>query len=64
VFEAIQLMESTKRTPKGLDDTYDQILQRIPKEHHTEVQIVFNLLAFSTRPIVLKEAAEAVAINL
>ena len=47
-----------------MDDTYDRILQRIPVEHKTEAQIIFNLLAFSTRPITLGEAAEAAAIDL
>ena len=58
------LRKALKELPRSLDETYDRILQRIPTEHRTEAQIVFNLLAFSTRPISLREAAEAVAIDL
>ena len=58
------LRQALKELPKTLDDTYARILQHIPEEHQTEAQIIFNLLAFSTRPISLGEAAEAVAIDL
>jgi Ankyrin repeats (3 copies) len=58
------LRKALKELPKSLDDTYDRILRGIPEEHHAEAEIVFNLLAFSTRPISLEEAAEAVAIDL
>jgi Ankyrin repeats (3 copies) len=58
------LRKALKELPKSLDDTYDRILRCIPEEHHAEAEIVFNLLAFSTRPISLEEAAEAVAIDL
>jgi hypothetical protein len=58
------LRKALQDLPRTLDDTYDRILLRIPIEHHYEAQIVFSLLAFSTRPISLGEAAEAVAINL
>jgi Ankyrin repeats (3 copies) len=58
------LLQALKDLPQSLDETYDRILLRIPAEHREDVQTIFSLLAFSTRPISLEEAAEAVAINL
>lgn len=58
------MLKVLRELPKTLDHTYDRILLRIPEEYHHDAQIVFNLLAFSARPISLAEAAEAVAIDL
>src|SRR5436190_3423979 len=44
--------------------TYNRILLEIPDQYRYEAQVLFSLLAFSTRPISLSEAAEAVAIDL
>lgn len=51
------------RMPETLDQMYDRILQRIPSLHRQYVQSAMQWLAFSTRPLILSELAEAVAIN-
>ena len=58
------MLKALDALPKTLDETYDRILLQIPEDYHQDAQIVFNLLAFSPRPISLGEAAEAVAIDL
>jgi ankyrin repeat domain-containing protein 50 len=52
-----------KRMPETLDQMYDRILQGIPRLHRQYVQSAMHWLAFSTRPLVLSELAEAVAIE-
>ena len=47
-----------------MKSTCSQILQYILEEHQIEVQIVFNILAFSIHPISLGEVVEVVTINL
>ena len=58
------LLKALNQLPKTLDETYNQILLRIPEDYHHDARVVFNLLAFSSRPVSLGEAAEAVAIDL
>src|SRR5271169_3940105 len=58
------LLKALNRLPKTLDETYDRILLQIPEEYQHDARVVFNLLAFSSRPISLGEAAEAVAIDV
>ncbi|KAI9772775.1 MAG: hypothetical protein M1839_002320 [Geoglossum umbratile] len=52
-----------KRMPETLDQTYDRILQNVPGLHQRFVQSALHWLAFSTRPLLLKELAEAAVID-
>lgn len=50
--------------PKSLDDTYERILCNIDQEHAEDALKVLIWLAFSARPLVAQEVAEATAITL
>ncbi|KAK0717813.1 ankyrin repeat-containing domain protein [Lasiosphaeria miniovina] len=52
-----------KRMPETLDQTYDRILQTVPSLHHPFVQSALHWLAFSTRPLQLRELAEAAVVS-
>lgn len=52
-----------KMMPETLDQMYDRILQAVPRLHQHYVQSALHLLAFSARPILVAELAEAVVIN-
>lgn len=49
--------------PSTLDDTYNQILNNIPKEYFKDAHRVLQLLAVSYRPLTIQEVAEAVAVD-
>jgi hypothetical protein len=53
-----------KALPKSLDETYDQILSSIDKEHYGHVQKILQWLAFSVRPVSLEEVAAALTVDL
>src|SRR2546421_1853528 len=53
-----------KRMPETLDQTYDRILQAVPRLHQPFVQSALHWLAFATRPLLLQELAEASVLNL
>lgn len=50
--------------PKTLDDTYERILCNIDKEYAQDALKVLQWLAFSKKPLKLREVAEATAISL
>jgi len=52
-----------KTMPETLDQMYDRILQAIPRLHQQYVQSAMHWLAFSARPLLLSELAEAVTID-
>jgi hypothetical protein len=52
-----------KAMPETLDQMYDRILQRVPRLHQQYVQSAMHWLAFSARPLLLTEVAEAVTID-
>ncbi|KAJ6264017.1 Ankyrin-1 [Drechslerella dactyloides] len=53
-----------RRMPETLDQTYDRILEDIPSLHQNFVQSALRWLAFSNRPLLLTELAEAAVIDL
>jgi hypothetical protein len=53
-----------KRMPDTLDHMYDKILQGIPRLHQHYIRAALYWLAFSARPILLPELAEAVIIDV
>ncbi|KUJ13873.1 uncharacterized protein LY89DRAFT_753194 [Mollisia scopiformis] len=48
-----------RNLPKGLDDTYDRMLQGVAPQYQQRVAGVLKWLAFSLRPLTLDEVAEA-----
>jgi hypothetical protein len=49
--------------PKGLDETYDQILMKIDKAYHNETKTFLQWLSFAARPMSLEEIAETVTVD-
>lgn len=58
------LRKTLASLPKTLDDTYERILCNIDEDHAEDVLKVLQWLAFSVRPLNLREIAEATAITL
>lgn len=58
------LRKALASLPKTLDDTYERILCNIDEDHAEDALKVLQWLAFSARPLELKEIAEATAITL
>lgn len=52
-----------RRMPETLDQTYDRILQQVPKLHQPFVQSALHWLAFSSRPLQIQELAEAAVVQ-
>ena len=55
--------EALHELPKSLDETYNRILNSIPKEYQREAHCVLHLLVISYRPLMLKGVVEAVAVD-
>ncbi|CAI6094263.1 unnamed protein product [Clonostachys chloroleuca] len=49
--------------PETLDETYERILGSVPDVHRELVQSALKWLAFSSRPLLLEELAEAVVLR-
>jgi prepilin signal peptidase PulO-like enzyme (type II secretory pathway) len=58
------LRESLASLPPTLDETYDRILCAIGKDDFKYAVRILRWLAFSSRPLLLEEVAEVVAIDL
>lgn len=56
--------KALQQLPRTLDDTYNRILDNIPKEYRREAFCVFNLLTVSFRPLTIEEVAEATAVDV
>ena len=50
--------------PRTLDDTYERILCNVDQDHAEDALKVLQWLAFSARPLIAQEVAEATAITL
>ena len=57
------LMDSLEQLPKDLDETYDRILLGIAEEDFHEAFAALQWLAYSERPLSVKELAEAAIIG-
>ncbi|KAH6886789.1 ankyrin repeat-containing domain protein [Thelonectria olida] len=57
------IREELKVMPETLDETYDRILFSVPSAHQAFVQSALHWLAFSARPLLLEELAEAAVIK-
>jgi len=59
-----KIRQALKDLPKGLDATYDRILNSIDPEYQKQVASILKWLAFSVRPLLLEELAEAFILDL
>lgn len=57
------LRKRLKHLPKDLDTMYRQIISNIREENQVHALKILQWLAFSARPLDLKEIAEVVAVN-
>jgi ankyrin repeat protein len=57
------IREALKNLPKTLDDTYSRVLMSIEEVYRDDAKNALMWLAFSERPLQLKELAEAMVIN-
>lgn len=62
-FTPNSVRKTLSRLPKSLDETYDRILENIPRDYRREARCVFHLLVISRRPLSLEEVAEAIAVD-
>jgi hypothetical protein len=60
----LKLRESLASLPPTLDETYDRILCTIDKEDSEYAVRILQWLAFSSRPLLVEEIAEVVAIDV
>ena len=60
----LKLRESLACLPPTLDQTYDQILCTINREDSEYAIRILRWLAFSSRPLLVEEIAEVVAIDV
>ena len=63
-FNLKALRTALESLPVGLNETYDQILSKIPKGHKDDALKVLRFLVFSLRPVSIDEVAEVVAVDL
>src|SRR5947207_5444587 len=60
---AKEIRATLRQLPKTLDDTYIRILKNINENDRGRVDDILNLIAFSKRPLKLKEIVEAIAFD-
>src|SRR5208282_5673884 len=58
-----QINKTLCQLPKTLDDTYFRILDNIDENYWPYVHDILNLIAFSNRPLKLREIVEAIAFD-
>jgi hypothetical protein len=62
-YSEFSLRKQLQHLPKGLDEIYGQIMQRISRGHHYEDALkILQWLAFSARTLWLDEVAEVVCL--
>ena len=61
---AAKIRKALHDLPKGLDATYNRMLQRINREDQKHVARVLEWLSFSLRPLLLEEIAEIFTLDI
>ena len=56
-------MQQLKNLPEGLDEVYKRILKAIDRKYHADTLTFLQWLAFSRRPMAIKEVAEAITVD-
>lgn len=59
--EALEQMLNS--LPEGLDETYARILRRVKEKNRQKVLKILRWVSFSARPLVVREVAEALAVE-
>jgi hypothetical protein len=57
------LQNALASLPKTLDETYSRILHSIPSEYKQNATRILQFLTYSKRPLSIKEAVDAIAVN-
>ena len=50
--------------PRGLDEIYSQILKNLDEKYRADTRTFLQWLAFSKRPMTIKEIAETITVDL
>ena len=58
-----EVEEQLLQLPKGLEESYDRIIDQIDERRHGDARKLLQWLAFSVRPLALAELAEVVAVD-
>ena len=58
-----EVEEQLQDLPKGLDESYDRIIDQIDERRHDDARKLLQWLAFAVRPLELAELAEVVAVD-
>jgi hypothetical protein len=58
-----QIIQQLKNLPEGLDDIYRRILKAIDRKYRADTLTFLQWLAFSRRPMAIKEVAEAITVD-
>ncbi|KAL7781695.1 pfs domain-containing protein [Trichoderma afarasin] len=62
-FDYPTLQNTLNSLPMTLDETYARILTNLPREHEHHTRRLLQFLAFSERPLTIKEAVDAMAVD-
>ena len=58
-----QIMQQLENLPEGLDDIYKRIFRAIDGKYRADTMTFLQWLAFSRRPMAIKEVAEAITVD-
>ena len=58
-----EVEEQLQDLPKGLDESYDRIIDKIDERRYDDARKLLQWLAFAVRPLELAELAEIVAVD-
>jgi hypothetical protein len=58
------LLRALDSLPQDLESTYERILLQIPREYADDASVVFMVMSCASRPILLEEAADIIAVDL
>jgi hypothetical protein len=58
-----QIMQQLENLPEGLDDIYKRILKVVDRKYRADTMTFLQWLAFSRRPMTIKEVAEAITVD-
>jgi hypothetical protein len=62
-FTPSAIRSTLEELPETLDETYNRILNNIPRYYRKEAFFVMQLVAVSYRPLTLSEVADAAVVN-
>ncbi|CAG8957981.1 hypothetical protein HYFRA_00000324 [Hymenoscyphus fraxineus] len=57
------IKKALKSLPKTLDETYERILTSVDEEHRPKLALALKWISGATRPLTIKELAEAIVID-